>query len=80
MIGNRIERRTLKEMIRQGEKMAVFLANGYKESGVIIAFDRNTILLRKDDGGKKLIYKSVISTIKKYKFIEERDSDKKKED
>lgn len=73
MIGNRIERRTLKEMMRKGQRVAVFTMKGYKESGKIIGFDNKCVVLLNVHDEKKIMYKSAISTIKEDKYVRDKE-------
>ena len=58
----RLEEMVLEEIVRAGEKVTIFLLNGYQAKAEILDFDCETILA-KVNGQKWLIYRQAVSTI-----------------
>lgn len=64
MIGQKpsVQDQFLSELKKTGAPTTVFLVNGVKLQGVIIAFDSFSLLLKRD-GHSQLVYKHAISTV-----------------
>lgn len=57
-----VETMALTAAQESGEKVRIFIVNGYQIQAEIIDFDANVILV-KENGRKKMIYRTAISTI-----------------
>lgn len=63
MNSNSTERKFLGRLLQKGEKVAIFIRNGFQERGRIQEFDNVSLLFVDEEGVEKLIYIDAISTI-----------------